>query len=156
MWGRKLQMFFETPNMHHSELGQLVQFFEEYLRQTQDPCPVSIESISRYGGRRGYSTYGGVRISAVINNNRVSIEIDDPNRDSNRIKAFYYSSLLKTEATLSLAASTEDLNIPETKRLIECLLQLAQGKMCLTTVESIGCIGIYGILPNQSVPPVPI
>jgi hypothetical protein len=132
--------------MHHKEIGQFVHYFSKYLSKEQDLYPVKIETVLVNPSMVPFDEISlGIRLTSVVQNSRITIEIDNYQQDSNETKIFYYSELDKPCPSLSLIHPSSDLNFADIEPTIKVLVEVAKGNMCLRTLRSLTTIGSFRV-----------
>jgi hypothetical protein len=111
--------------MHHKEIGQFVHYLSKYLILDNDPYPVKIEPMVIDPVMEPFNEESrGIRLVALVKNSRITIEIDHYQEDSNETKVLYFTKI---------------------EPVIKVLIEVACGKKCLLTLQSLGWIGNFYI-----------
>jgi hypothetical protein len=132
--------------MHHKEIGQFVHYLSKYLILDNDPYPVKIEPMVIDPVMEPFNEESrGIRLVALVKNSRITIEIDHYQEDSNETKVLYYSAIADNSPSLSLIHHSSDLDFTKIEPVIKVLIEVACGKKCLLTLQSLGWIGNFYI-----------
>lgn len=134
--------------MHHQEIGQLVEILEKYTDKKSEICTVRIEYVMHNNWKRGHNTpyVGGIRLVGSFGNSQIKIQVNELNQDSNCMKVLYYARENQNSPDLSLSSAPQYLNCVQLESMLQVLIEVENGTMCLRTIKAVGAIGDFKVV----------
>lgn len=143
--------------MHHKEIGQFVEILERHLAEEPTSYPVRIQPVTGIQSRRGnnYQYPAGIWLVAIVGNSQIKVAIDSYDQDSNTARVAYYAEGNQGKPSLLLKSQSESLNFDQIDSMLQVLIEVAKGNMCLRTLQAVGAIGDFRIDKDLSSVPNP-
>jgi hypothetical protein len=134
--------------MHHKEIGQFVGILEKYLAKESEVCAVRIEKVGKNHHKNGHCEVitTGIKLVAGFGCSQIKIQVDSPNQDSNHVQIFYFAPMPDDRPSLLLSSEPQSLNFTQIESMIQILVEVAKGNMCLRTIRAVGAIGDFKVM----------
>jgi hypothetical protein len=107
--------------MHHSEIGKLVDIFQEMHVLNEDIYPVKIESYLQECGRSGQMSIG---LITDLAKGYLKVEVINSQKDSNTFYIAYFLDKLSSEPVEIFECSHEDFSVDSIKSFVRKLASI--------------------------------
>jgi hypothetical protein len=113
-----------AKSMHHSEIGKIVDIFQELHILSTENHPVKIAAYSQ--GIKA-SDKMGIRLVTALINGYVTVEIDSQHEDGNGIKLFYFTEKSQTEPYQAFAWLHRKFSVVLLQKFMKKLVKIDKG-----------------------------
>jgi hypothetical protein len=119
--------------MHHTDLGKLLEVFEDFVILLDDSCSIAITPIVPPPNE--HMTAYGIKLIFRWADSQLIAEINNHDRDSNETRLHFYSSSTAKKPDLSVTYCAGDFDGDSIRLFLRTGIKLSKGQIDLSLLD---------------------